>query len=464
MSGFDNEVVYAENLDFSGSSEVDATITTNGQLIIGSTALNAGGTHINIGNIVGSGGITVGYSSPNITLTLSGDGIYKSLSPYIVGTDIHSSYGTIAAAIAAAVADGASSTNPANIYIKQKTTGGSYTENLTLSDGINLIGFNAATSIVGNTTFSTAGTASISGLKLQTNSAALITVAGSSATILNVSNCFLNCTNNTGISYSTASASSQINLYQCEGNLGTTGIALHSISSTGTFSMHFCRFTNSGGSSTASTISAGIGNYLESYMDSPLSSSGTSSIGMNYFKMSTAAQNVTCFTCAGSSGTANNCGFASGSATAVICTSPVELTNSVISCTNASSISGASSIKYGCIIFDNTSSSITATTQTPCVQTNDALKLVAPGAYPYTTTAQDGVILVDTSAARTIIPMASPTAGQKHIIKDSVGTAAANNITITPSGKNIDGAASSTMNVNYGSVTIVYNGTEWSII
>jgi len=92
------------------------------------------------------------------------------------------------------------------------------------------------------------------------------------------------------------------------------------------------------------------------------------------------------------------------------------------------------------------------------------VKITTPGAYPYTTLISDDVILVDTSAARTITPLASPVTGTRYVIKDNVGSAAANNITITPSGKNIDGAASSTVNINYGSVTIVYNGTQWNII
>ena len=61
---------------------------------------------------------------------------YVSLTPYIVGPDIHSGYSTIQTAITAAVAGGASSSNPANIYIKPNT----YIENVTLPDGINLMG------------------------------------------------------------------------------------------------------------------------------------------------------------------------------------------------------------------------------------------------------------------------------------------------------------------------------------
>jgi len=90
--------------------------------------------------------------------------------------------------------------------------------------------------------------------------------------------------------------------------------------------------------------------------------------------------------------------------------------------------------------------------------------ITTPGVYPYTTLQTDYVILVDTSSARTIVPMASPVTGQTYRIKDNVGSAAANNITITPSGKNIDGSASATINANYGSIDIVYNGAQWNIL
>lgn len=59
-----------------------------------------------------------------------------SLSPYIVGTTGSSDYATIAAAIAQAVIDGASATNEKNIYVKP----GVYTEDITISDGINVMG------------------------------------------------------------------------------------------------------------------------------------------------------------------------------------------------------------------------------------------------------------------------------------------------------------------------------------
>lgn len=92
------------------------------------------------------------------------------------------------------------------------------------------------------------------------------------------------------------------------------------------------------------------------------------------------------------------------------------------------------------------------------------LKITTPGAYPYATLATDTVILVDTSVARTINLIGPPATGQHYYIKDNVGSAAANNITVVPNAGNIDGVASKTMNVNYGCMELVYNGTQWNII
>ena len=73
MAGTKNDVIVAKNGDFSQaggpnaqSSEANG-LALNGQLWVGSTALNAGGTHVNVGSITSST-LTVGYSSPNITV------------------------------------------------------------------------------------------------------------------------------------------------------------------------------------------------------------------------------------------------------------------------------------------------------------------------------------------------------------------------------------------------------------
>jgi hypothetical protein len=71
MAGIQNDVLIASNANFSGTGG-GGTLLTNGQLWIGSTALNAGGTNINAGTLTSPlGTLQIGYSSPNITIDLN---------------------------------------------------------------------------------------------------------------------------------------------------------------------------------------------------------------------------------------------------------------------------------------------------------------------------------------------------------------------------------------------------------
>jgi len=67
----DEKIVSADNASFDGT-ERDGKLTTNGQLWVGSTA----SPHVKKGSITSPlGTLTVGYSSPNITLDLSGGSV-----------------------------------------------------------------------------------------------------------------------------------------------------------------------------------------------------------------------------------------------------------------------------------------------------------------------------------------------------------------------------------------------------
>ena len=75
MAGFRNsgsiDVLFVDNVDFSGAAIPSPTITTDGQLIIGSTAA----PNLKIGTITSpTGTVTIGYASPNITLDVPGAG------------------------------------------------------------------------------------------------------------------------------------------------------------------------------------------------------------------------------------------------------------------------------------------------------------------------------------------------------------------------------------------------------
>ena len=79
MAGIKNGTLIGNNADFTQAGGTNAAsgqangLLTDGQLWVGSTALNIGGTHINVGSIVSpDSSITFGYSSPNITAQVSG--------------------------------------------------------------------------------------------------------------------------------------------------------------------------------------------------------------------------------------------------------------------------------------------------------------------------------------------------------------------------------------------------------
>jgi len=57
----------------------------------------------------------------------------------------------------------------------------------------------------------------------------------------------------------------------------------------------------------------------------------------------------------------------------------------------------------------------------------------------------------------------SPTTGLTFLLKDCTGHAGSNNITVTPTSANIDGASTFVMNVNYQSIAVTYTGTQWSV-
>ena len=67
MAGFDNQVMFASNVDFSGDSSPSAKVTTNGQLLIGSTSA----PNIQVGTLSSPRStLSIGYSTPNLTADL----------------------------------------------------------------------------------------------------------------------------------------------------------------------------------------------------------------------------------------------------------------------------------------------------------------------------------------------------------------------------------------------------------
>jgi hypothetical protein len=94
----------------------------------------------------------------------------------------------------------------------------------------------------------------------------------------------------------------------------------------------------------------------------------------------------------------------------------------------------------------------------------DSLKITAVSAN-YTALLSDEVIDVTTSGGAITITLPAATTtnatGKKYVIKDVSGNAGTNNITVNGGGTNIDGAATSVINSNYGKLTVFSNGTQW---
>lgn len=244
-----------------------------------------------------------------------------------------------------------------------------YTENLTLKAGVNLVAysgdeFTPNVTMNGKCTFTAAGTVSIGNIKLQTNSDFFLSVTGSSASIINLNNCYLNCLNNTGISFTTSSPSAQVNITDCLADLGTTGISLFADSSAGTMLFLNGNFTNTGGSSTANTCSAGNLNCGYATFSNPITTSGTSALVLNFCGISTVAQNVTALTVGGSGGgRVGPCIFNCGTDPAISIGSSLTMSQCEIVCSNTNAITGAGALTYTALNFSGTSSGVNTTTQ-----------------------------------------------------------------------------------------------------
>lgn len=250
---------------------------------------------------------------------------------------------------------------------------GTYTENLTLKAGVNLAAYPADAftpnvTIVGKCSFSSAGTATISNIKLQTNSDYFLSVTGSVASVVYLYECNLTCSNNTGIQFTSSSASAAISLNNCVGNISTTGITYFTHSSAGFLGIFYSVLGNSGNATTASTASAGSLKIFFSSLAFPITTSSTNQIIISGSEMNTELSNAVCLTCGGTGSGSNyalNSSFYSGSANCVSIGSTLRMTEcSVDSSGGSTVVTGAGTLEYSDISLIRSGTTINTTTRT----------------------------------------------------------------------------------------------------
>jgi hypothetical protein len=252
----------------------------------------------------------------------------------------------------------------------------SVTENITITPGVNITAWSGSTlntpSITGKITMTGAGTSTISGVKLVTNSDNFLVVSGSAASVINLNDCFLNCQNNTGISFSSSSASAKINIVNCKGDLATTGITIFANSSAGVMSLRYTDLTNTGSSVTASTISAGQVDIEYCILPMPITTSSTGLLTANFIIINLQSLNTTCLTIGGSvSSVVTNSFLASGTASTVsISVADFGLSSTLIGSSNTNAITGSGRITYSALRFTGSSNTMNTTTQVANVVRN----------------------------------------------------------------------------------------------
>ncbi len=326
---------------------------------------------------------------------------YANTNGFIVAQNGTGDFTTISSAVAAVTNSGLTTSI---IYLTYPSLTGSYNESFTLPAGCSLTTMPASSTsttpiiINGTVTFSAIGSAYISSITLQTNGSYALVVSGSNSSSIFLTNVSFNCSNYTGINFTCTNASSNIQVLNSFGNLLTTGIAYHAMTSPGRLTYDNCSFQNFGGSSTQSTNSAGIVQLANSLMSAPLASTGVGQLRLyqsNYFD--TSLQNVTCLTIGGTGG-----GFAyetiliSGTAAAFFINASCSFTlvACTISSTNTNAIDGQllSSLQVGLINYTSSSSKVnTNISLTPVPTLVETLQLnpaqFTLGSLPYATSA-----------------------------------------------------------------------------
>ena len=340
------------------------------------------------------------------------------------------------------------------------------TEDVAMKTGVNYTAFMGASQeltskVTGKWTYSGAGTVTISNIVLITNSDYLLAVTGSSASLVNLINCNLNCLNNTGINYSSSSSTSNIVINNCTGNLGTTGIGLYTMSSVGNLNIEYSFCTNGGGSSEESSNSAGGVLLLYSGLSIPVSTSSSGITTHEYSYIDTSAQNVSALTTAGTGTSLSRfCSYLGGTASAVSIGSDTTISMDFcdFSSSNAAAVTGAGTLSIRVPTFSGTSKVTNVTTQTGGAASGLTQGSAPSAGFIGEILSNTGTSIATTSTSPITIQGLNLTTGiwdvEGYAVALATGGTAlmqAQQISISPTNNTING----TLGIGYGQLNIV---------
>lgn len=365
-SGFDNDTMFADNVDFSGSGTVEPRVTADGELLIGSSV----DPKIRVSTLTAGSGVSIVNGQGTITISATAtptDDLH--VARFIVspgGASDGANFTTIASAYAAAVSSGA----PQDVFIQP----GTYNEDITATPGISLVAFGsdaldssgAATPspsvvIEGTVTLSDAGTYNFTGITFKTDGATAIDITGSNSLRLNLNSCLVWAFDAVGMTQN--NANSFVSTYNS--NFRQTDVNPFFAGTSGSAVFNGTKYNNTG-SPTTSTVDVGtyqFNNCNISGLQVTTSSTGkvvaqnTSWLKSNTILLTMAGTGTSeIYNCRLESGTSSACSIGAG------CT--LNISNTSLSSSNAAVITGAGTVNYGGLTFTSTSSTINATTQT----------------------------------------------------------------------------------------------------
>jgi len=231
---------------------------------------------------------------------------------------------------------------------------GTYTENITGKDGVLITGFQASeiadkTLIVGKVSMSS-GRFKLAGLALHTNGDYCLEATGTGN--IQCRSCYIEATDNDAVSNS---GTGSITLRLCTGGVATTGVKVCQNTSTGSISFRYCNWGNAGGSTVASTASAGGIRIQNSELAIPWSTSGSGVVNITGSFFDNTAINTSTITHNSSQpSTIANSEIASGTASDITITSgTVRATNVRMLSSNTNAVTGAGTFQYGQITLVN---------------------------------------------------------------------------------------------------------------